>query len=95
VRFKGGGRTYALTGDGQSVEELVAFLRGVDVAVIDSGHIDDDVIIEVAVAAQPSHIVCSHLYREIDGERLTALATSKGFTGVITQATQGMQWQWE
>src|SRR5260370_11125815 len=57
---------YALTGDSHFHEQEVRFLRGVDLAVIDAGHISDEEIVELAVATQVGTLVCSHLYRELD-----------------------------
>lgn len=94
IRFRGGSELFALTGDGQTHEELVAFLRGVDVAVIDSGHITDEAILALAAESQAKTIVCSHLYRDINGGALTKRAQGLGYTGVIQCAEQGMQWEW-
>ena len=84
--FEAGERRYALTGDSCYHDEEVAFLQGVDVAVIDSGHLEDEEIVELAVRSGASRIVCSHLYREIDGEALTARAAKRGYGGRIEEA---------
>lgn len=94
LQFVGGNKTYALTGDAQSLDELIPFLEGVDVAVIDSGHLTDETIVELAVGCNSHNIVCSHLYRVIDAEGLTNRARIGGYTGTITVAQQGMQWRW-
>ncbi len=83
LRFSRNGRTYALTGDSYFHEQEIAFLKHVDLAVIDSGHIEDDEIVELAVQAQPRHLVCSHLYREIEGAELQEQAARRGYTGSI------------
>lgn len=84
LRFEWSGKRYALTGDSSFHEEEVAFLRDVDLAIIDSGHLQDQEIVELAAASQAGHIVCSHLYRNIDAERLEDLAVKKGYLGVIS-----------
>jgi ribonuclease BN (tRNA processing enzyme) len=83
LRFEWKGKRYAITGDSNFHEQEIAFLKDVDLAVIDSGHIEDDEIVQLAVASQARTIVCSHLYREIDAPRLQALAEKAGYTGII------------
>ena len=83
LRFTYRGRRYAITGDSTYHEQERAFLRGIDLAIIDSGHLSDDEIVALAVASQPGTIVCSHLYREIDASRLQALAEKEGYRGTI------------
>ena len=84
LRFKWQGRRYALTGDSYFHPEEVAFLRDVDLAVIDSGHIEDSNIVDLALSSHAKHIVCSHLYRQIDALQLQALAQQGGYEGVIS-----------
>ena len=83
LRFEWKGKRYAITGDSNFHEQEIAFLRDVDLAVIDSGHIEDDEIVQLAVASQVGTLVCSHLYREIDAPRLQAQAEKAGYTGII------------
>ncbi|HEU5230498.1 MAG TPA: ribonuclease Z [Ktedonobacteraceae bacterium] len=83
LRFRWGGRCYALTGDSYFHAEEIAFLKQSDLAVIDSGHIEDREIVDLAVASQAKLIVCSHLYREIDAARLQMLAAQEGYQGTI------------
>ena len=83
LRFLYNGKRYALTGDSHFHEEEVAFLRDVDLAIIDSGHITDNQIVQLAVASQAKIIVCSHLYRTIDAQQLQLAATSQGYGGTI------------
>jgi ribonuclease BN (tRNA processing enzyme) len=83
LRFRWRGRRYALTGDSYFHAEEIAFLEHVDLAVIDSGHIEDHEIVDLAVASQAHTIVCSHLYREIDAKRLQVEAKLKGYQGTI------------
>jgi ribonuclease BN (tRNA processing enzyme) len=90
LKWKHKGRTYVLTGDSHFHDQQVEFLRGVDLAIIDSGHLTDEEIVELAVRSHVSRIVCSHLYRELDVRELGAQATSGGFTGEILLATDLM-----
>jgi ribonuclease BN (tRNA processing enzyme) len=83
LRFTHKGKTYALTGDSNFHENEIAFLKNVDLAIIDSGHLSDDEIVQLAAASQARTIICSHLYREINAEQLQTLATSAGYTGII------------
>jgi ribonuclease BN (tRNA processing enzyme) len=83
LRFEWKGKRYALTGDSNFHEQEIAFLRHVDLAIVDAGHIEDDEIVQLAVASQAKTIVCSHLYREINAPRLQVLAEKTGYTGTI------------
>lgn len=83
LRWTVGGRSYALTGDSDFHAAEVEFLRGVDVAVFDSGHLSDDEIVELAAASEVPRLVCSHLYRVLDVDALTARAARAGYRGRI------------
>ncbi len=83
LRFTYHGKTYALTGDSYFHDEELAFLKGVDLAVIDAGHLTDQEIVALAVGAQARLIVCSHLYREIEVSKLQREAEQQGYTGTI------------
>jgi len=83
LKFSFKGKTYAITGDSSFHEHEVAFLKNVDLAIIDSGHITDDEIIELSVLAQPKIMVCSHLYRNLDEERLRQTAQKQGYKGQL------------
>ncbi|TMD63215.1 MAG: ribonuclease Z [Chloroflexi bacterium] len=83
LRFVWNGKSYAITGDSHFHDEEIAFLRDVDLAIIDSGHIEDREIVQLAVSSQAKTIVCSHLYREIDARRLQAEAANAGYLGTI------------
>lgn len=83
LRFHWHGRCYALTGDSYFHAEEIAFLDKVDLAVIDSGHIENHEIVDLAVASQARTLICSHLYREIDAKRLQVEAALKGYQGTI------------
>jgi ribonuclease BN (tRNA processing enzyme) len=81
LKLKRGDITCALTGDSFFHEQEIAFLRGVDLAIVDAGHLTDDELVELAVQTRVRRLVCSHLYREIDARRLATLATKRGFDG--------------
>ncbi len=83
LRFTWRDKQYAITGDSNFHEKEIAFLSQVDLAIIDSGHIEDDEIVQLAAASQAKTIVCSHLYREIDASRLQTLAEKAGYEGTI------------
>ena len=83
LRFVWRGRQYAITGDSNFHEEEIAFLSHVDLAIIDSGHLKDDEIVQLAVASKAKTIICSHLYREIDAPNLQVLAEKAGYEGTI------------
>lgn len=83
LRFTWGGKRYALTGDSHFHAQEIAFLKDVDLAIIDSGHLEDEQIVQLAAQSQARRIVCSHLYREIDALRLQAWAEREGYTGTI------------
>ncbi len=90
LRFDHRGRTYALTGDSSFHQQEVEFLRGVDLAVIDSGHLSDDEIVRLAAEACPDRLVCSHIYRELDVESLNQRARKQGFGGQLLLGTDLM-----
>ena len=83
LRFTWNGKCYAVTGDSHFHDDEIAFLRDVDLAIIDSGHIEDREIVQLAVSSQAKTIVCSHLYREIDAKQLQAQAAGAGYRGTI------------
>ena len=81
LKFHHGGQTYAFTGDSDFHPQEIEFLRGVDLAVIDSGHPTDEEILKLAVETQVPRIVCSHLYRELDEEEMNERASGQGYGG--------------
>ena len=83
LRFDWKGKRYAITGDSYFHEAEIDFLRKVDMAIIDSGHIEDQEIVQLAVLSQARTIVCSHIYREIDAKHLQQLAADGGYQGTI------------
>ncbi len=76
-----GERHTVLTGDSSYHEQEVAALAGAELAVIDSGHLEDGEIVELAARSQARRIVCSHLYRELDEQVLNAAARRRGYSG--------------
>jgi ribonuclease BN (tRNA processing enzyme) len=83
LKFRHRVKTYALTGDSSLHDQEVDFLRGVDLAIIDSGHLADEEIVELAVRSGAVRVVCSHLYRELDAAALNARAQKGGYQGEI------------
>ena len=83
LRFSWNGKSYAITGDSNFHKEESAFLSGVDVAIIDSGHIEDNEIAQLAAQTQAHTLICSHLYRELDAEQLQKQAVEQGYRGNI------------
>lgn len=88
-----GGTSFALTGDSHFHDQEVEFLRGVDLAVIDSGHLSDDQIVELAVRTGAGRVVCSHLYRELDAAALGERAAARGYGGQIEVGEDGMSFE--
>ncbi len=91
LKFRHRGRSYALTGDSHFHPQEVDFLRGAELAVIDSGHLSDPEIIALAVQSGAARIVCSHLYRQLDEEALGAQARQEGFGGSILVGSDLME----
>jgi ribonuclease BN (tRNA processing enzyme) len=83
LRFAWREKLYAITGDSFFHEHEITFLQNVHLAIIDSGHLEDDEIVQLAAASQAKTIVCSHLYREIDAPKLQTLAEQAGYEGTI------------
>jgi ribonuclease BN (tRNA processing enzyme) len=83
LRFAINGKTCALSGDSNFHEQEITFLKGVDLAIIDSGHPSNDEIVQLAAASQARILVCSHLYRDLNAEQLQSQASSAGYTGTI------------
>ena len=81
IRLEHDGRTIAFTGDSHFHAEEVEFLKGVDLAVIDAGHLSDEEIVELAIRSGPGLMICSHLYRPLDPDRLEMTARESGFEG--------------
>ncbi len=83
LHFAWRGKRYAITGDSDFHAAEIEFLRDIDLAVIDAGHISDEEIVQLALASQVKTMVCSHLYREINGRHLQELAKQQGYQGTI------------
>lgn len=88
--FSVGGKRYALTGDSGFHQEEIDFLTGRELAVIDSGHLSEEEIVELAARTQVRRLVCSHLYRELDARALNALAAKAGYAGELIVGEDGM-----
>ncbi len=81
LKFEVNGKKYAFTGDSNFHKEEIAFLSGVDFAVIDAGHPTDEEIVKLAVETQVPKIVLSHLYRETDENEIRQKANQAGYKG--------------
>lgn len=79
--IEGNGRRVVLTGDSSFHQQEVELLRGADLAIIDSGHLEDDEIVRLAVESGVGTLVCSHVYRELDAVELEARARREGYGG--------------
>ena len=90
VRFRLGRKTIAITGDSAFHQYELDFLHRVDLAVIDSGHLTSEEIVELAVRARPKWILCSHVYRDLDAHSLSVQARRRGFSGRIGVAEDRM-----
>jgi ribonuclease BN (tRNA processing enzyme) len=86
LQFQFGSKLIALTGDSHFHQAEIDFLKASEIAVIDSGHLKPIEIVELACASQPSLLICSHLYRELDAMELEQQARNKGFLGRIQVA---------
>ena len=83
LKFKFSKKIFAFTGDSDFHPEEINFLKDVDLAVIDSGHINDEEIIKLAVKTQAKNVVCSHLYQELDEKKLNRQAKAEGYKGKL------------
>jgi len=88
--FAVGARRYALTGDSYFHQEAVDFLAGRELAVFDSGHLEEEEIVQLAARSQARRLVCSHLYRPLDAAELNRRAVAAGFTGELVVGEDGM-----
>ncbi|MBD3280570.1 MBL fold metallo-hydrolase [Candidatus Dojkabacteria bacterium] len=66
IRFEVNGKTVCLTGDSNFHQEEIEFLKNCDIAIIDSGHITDDEIVELIKQSRPGATYLSHVNRELD-----------------------------
>ena len=83
LKIELGPHTVAVTGDSNFHAQEVAFLKGVDLGIFDSGHLSDDEIVELAVGSGARRLICSHVYRELDIPALQERAQAKGFGGEL------------
>lgn len=81
LKFTYKGKVYAFTGDSNFHDEEIAFLVGVDFAIIDAGHLSDEEVVKLAVKTQIPKIILSHLYRETDENEIGKKASRAGYKG--------------
>ncbi len=91
IVFETSQKKIAITGDAFFGEKLRSFIRLAETVIIDSGHLSDEEIIQLAVEKGDGTIVCSHLYRDLDINSLENLAKKEGFTGKLIVASDFMQ----
>lgn len=84
-RYAGGGVEHCvgLTGDADFHGQAVDFLRGTTLGIFDSGHLEDEQIVELAVRSGARRLVCSHVYRPLDLDALNARARRRGYEGEL------------
>ncbi len=92
LKYMRDGEIYAFTGDIAFDEKEIGFLRGADFAVVNVGYLRDEDIIELSVLTQVKTIVCSHLYRDLDEDRLNSMAKKKSYIGRIIIGKDLMRW---
>lgn len=90
IKLQLGDLSCALTGDSGFHTQEIEFLRDVDLAVIDAGHLSDDEIVDLAAGTQVRTLVCSHLYRELDAAELQTRAGARGYRGRLLVGEDGM-----
>ncbi|OHB19109.1 MAG: hypothetical protein A2666_02325 [Parcubacteria group bacterium RIFCSPHIGHO2_01_FULL_47_10b] len=83
LRFAFNDKMYAITGDSAFHEQESSFLKNVDLAIVDAGHITDEELVKLSVKSGVKRLVASHLYREIDGVKINRLALKNGYMGKI------------
>ena len=83
LRFEINRRIYAITGDSKYHQQEIDFLKNAFLGIINSGVLTDEEIVDLAVKTQVQKLVCSHLYRELDREKLQKEAERQGYKGEI------------
>lgn len=86
LRFEINGKIYAITGDSRYQQQEIDFLKNAFMGIINVGILTDEVIIDLAVKTQAQKFICSHLYRELNKEKLQKEAEGKGYKGEIVIA---------
>lgn len=86
AELEGHRKRIAITGDSYFHEDEVAALRRTDVAIFDSGHLEDDQIVELMVRTDVPRLIASHVSRDLDVQRLLDAAKRRGFTGDLEVA---------
>ncbi len=91
IRFSHHGKNIALTGDSSFHQQEVDFLKDVDIAIIDSGHLSDEELVRLAIESNAREIFLSHVYRTLDVPALQASAQKGGYTGRFQMAHDMME----
>jgi ribonuclease BN (tRNA processing enzyme) len=91
ISFTCNGKRIGFTGDSSFHAQEIEFLKGLDLAVIDSGHLSDDELVDLATLSSCNEIYLSHLYRELNVPALQASAEKKGYKGRFVLAHDLME----
>jgi ribonuclease BN (tRNA processing enzyme) len=91
IRFAYKGLEIAITGDSSFHQQEVDFLKGTDIAIIDSGHLSDEELVQLAVQSSARRIYLSHLYRDLDVPELQSRAEKGGYAGELILAKELME----
>lgn len=83
------GRRYVHTADGYYSQNLVRFINGAEVAVVDYGHQNAAQILKLALRAKPKILVLSHISREPPIRMIRAAARAGGYQGSIQIGRDG------
>lgn len=83
IKFNIGNNKVALGGDCPYSQDEISFIKGTDIAVIDSGHKTDDEIIQTATLSQVGKIILTHVDRNLNDKYLNERAKDKGYKGEI------------
>lgn len=81
IKFQLNKKKIGLTGDFHFSQEVIDFLKGLDLAVIDAGHSSKQDIVKLAVKSQVKKIIMSHLYKEYDTDDMNQIAKKAGYKG--------------
>lgn len=81
----------AIAGDSDLHTDLIHHIKDARIAIIDAGHITDEEIISLAVQSKAQTIICSHQYRQLDGNQLNDRAQKDGYKGKLIVAHDLMQ----
>lgn len=79
LRFETNGKVYAITGDSKYHQQEIDFLKNAFLGIINSSILTDEEIVDLAVKTNAKKLICSHLYRVLDREKLQKEAERQGY----------------